>query len=284
MLRRHADCASGHGVQVLRSTHGTGSADIQHHCGGRSIGRCRRCCCACRSAHQLYRRHRRRCSNASMRCMLCSLRVSPPPLLLPSLLRKLPAGQSAGSVAGVTAISAQAAASTSSLPLLRCIDEVHAVFTQSEAAGISSTCTTSTTAARTSTGHCGASSTRRSDKASLVEIIPGKGSGQLKKHVLAVPRPEGGQGPVPPGREGLQELRSRLRPLPLEVAYRSGLTADQLRERAIPPSSLSLIGLVRHMAEVESNWFLARAGRRGNSDHLRARGGLGGRVPRRSHR
>ena len=34
-----------------------------------------------------------------------------------------------------------------------------------------------------------------------------------------------------------------------------GLTADQLRERAIPPSSLSLIGLVRHMAEVERNWF-----------------------------
>ena len=34
-----------------------------------------------------------------------------------------------------------------------------------------------------------------------------------------------------------------------------GLTDDQLRERAIPPSSLSLLGLVRHMAEVERNWF-----------------------------
>jgi uncharacterized damage-inducible protein DinB len=33
------------------------------------------------------------------------------------------------------------------------------------------------------------------------------------------------------------------------------LTADQLRQRAVPPSSLSLLGLVRHMAEVERNWF-----------------------------
>jgi hypothetical protein len=35
----------------------------------------------------------------------------------------------------------------------------------------------------------------------------------------------------------------------------SGLTPDQLRERAVPPSTLSLLGLVRHMAEVERNWF-----------------------------
>jgi uncharacterized damage-inducible protein DinB len=34
-----------------------------------------------------------------------------------------------------------------------------------------------------------------------------------------------------------------------------GLSASQLREEAIPPSSLSLLGLVRHMAEVERNWF-----------------------------
>ena len=34
-----------------------------------------------------------------------------------------------------------------------------------------------------------------------------------------------------------------------------GLTDDQLRTRPIPPSGLSLIGLVRHMAEVELNWF-----------------------------
>jgi Protein of unknown function (DUF664) len=34
-----------------------------------------------------------------------------------------------------------------------------------------------------------------------------------------------------------------------------GLTDDQLRTRAVPPSELSLIGLVRHMAEVERGWF-----------------------------
>jgi hypothetical protein len=34
-----------------------------------------------------------------------------------------------------------------------------------------------------------------------------------------------------------------------------GLTDDQLRERAVPPSNLSLLGIVRHMAEVERNWF-----------------------------
>ncbi len=35
-----------------------------------------------------------------------------------------------------------------------------------------------------------------------------------------------------------------------------GLTDEQLRERAVPPSTLSLLGLVRHMAEVERSWFL----------------------------
>ena len=34
-----------------------------------------------------------------------------------------------------------------------------------------------------------------------------------------------------------------------------GLSAGQLRERAVPPSAISLLGLVRHMAEVERNWF-----------------------------
>jgi len=34
-----------------------------------------------------------------------------------------------------------------------------------------------------------------------------------------------------------------------------GLTGDQLRERAVPPSSMSLLGLVRHMAEGEHQWF-----------------------------
>ena len=34
----------------------------------------------------------------------------------------------------------------------------------------------------------------------------------------------------------------------------AGLTADQLVTRSCPPSPLSLLGLVRHMAEVEA-WF-----------------------------
>ena len=34
-----------------------------------------------------------------------------------------------------------------------------------------------------------------------------------------------------------------------------GLTVDQLRQRAVPPSTLSLLGLVRHMAQVERDWF-----------------------------
>jgi uncharacterized damage-inducible protein DinB len=34
-----------------------------------------------------------------------------------------------------------------------------------------------------------------------------------------------------------------------------GLTDDQLRAEAVPPSKLSLLGLVRHMAEVERTWF-----------------------------
>jgi len=35
----------------------------------------------------------------------------------------------------------------------------------------------------------------------------------------------------------------------------AGLTDGQLRARAVPPASLSLLGLVRHMAEGEHQWF-----------------------------
>jgi uncharacterized damage-inducible protein DinB len=37
-----------------------------------------------------------------------------------------------------------------------------------------------------------------------------------------------------------------------------GLTGEQLARRAVAPSSLSLLGLVRHMAEVERAWFRLR--------------------------
>ncbi|MER6535222.1 DinB family protein [Streptomyces sp900105755] len=34
-----------------------------------------------------------------------------------------------------------------------------------------------------------------------------------------------------------------------------GLTDEELRRRSMPPSTLSLLGLVRHLAEVERAWF-----------------------------
>jgi uncharacterized damage-inducible protein DinB len=37
-----------------------------------------------------------------------------------------------------------------------------------------------------------------------------------------------------------------------------GLDAEQLARRAVEPSTLSLLGLVRHMAEVERSWFRRR--------------------------
>lgn len=38
----------------------------------------------------------------------------------------------------------------------------------------------------------------------------------------------------------------------------AGLTADQLAERSVPPSDLSLLGLVRHLTDVERHWFRTR--------------------------
>ena len=35
----------------------------------------------------------------------------------------------------------------------------------------------------------------------------------------------------------------------------SGLTAEQLKQRSVEPSGLSLLGLVRHMTDVERWWF-----------------------------
>ncbi|HEU5271333.1 MAG TPA: DinB family protein [Jatrophihabitans sp.] len=34
-----------------------------------------------------------------------------------------------------------------------------------------------------------------------------------------------------------------------------GLDADQLAARSVPPSALSLLGLVRHLAQMEHHWF-----------------------------
>ena len=35
----------------------------------------------------------------------------------------------------------------------------------------------------------------------------------------------------------------------------TGLSAEQLKQRSAAPSTLTLHGLVRHMAEVERGWF-----------------------------
>jgi len=40
----------------------------------------------------------------------------------------------------------------------------------------------------------------------------------------------------------------------------AGLTGEQLARRSVPPSNLSLLGLIRHMTEVERNWFRRRFG------------------------
>ena len=35
----------------------------------------------------------------------------------------------------------------------------------------------------------------------------------------------------------------------------AGLDAEQLARRSVPPSTMSLLGLIRHMADVERHWF-----------------------------
>ena len=62
-----------------------------------------------------------------------------------------------------------------------------------------------------------------------------------------VPPPEGAE------RQMLSAWLDRQR---ATLAFKcGGLTDDQLRTQAVPPSRLSLLGLIRHMAEVERNWF-----------------------------
>ena len=39
------------------------------------------------------------------------------------------------------------------------------------------------------------------------------------------------------------------------VMKTEGLDAEQLARRSVPPSTMSLLGLIRHMADVERHWF-----------------------------
>ena len=50
----------------------------------------------------------------------------------------------------------------------------------------------------------------------------------------------------------LEYLRAYRLTLEMKCA---GLDAGQLARRSVPPSTMSLLGLVRHMADVERNWF-----------------------------
>lgn len=47
-----------------------------------------------------------------------------------------------------------------------------------------------------------------------------------------------------------------------------GLDAEQLSRRSVPPSSMSLLGLVRHLARVEHHWFRRALGGQPNLPRL----------------
>jgi uncharacterized damage-inducible protein DinB len=59
-------------------------------------------------------------------------------------------------------------------------------------------------------------------------------------------------------REVLQGYLDRHRATLLRIC--AGLTAEQLAARPVPPSTLSLLGLVRHLAKVERVWLRRRVG------------------------
>ena len=59
--------------------------------------------------------------------------------------------------------------------------------------------------------------------------------------------------PQPNEREALEQFLDYFRATLREKAV--GLSDQQAREMSVPPSPLSLAGLLRHMAEVERHWF-----------------------------
>ena len=69
-----------------------------------------------------------------------------------------------------------------------------------------------------------------------------------------VERPAGAN--IAPERRAVEELLEHHRATLLWKC--GGLTGEQLAQRGCPPSTLSLLGLVRHMAEVERSWFRVR--------------------------
>jgi uncharacterized damage-inducible protein DinB len=54
----------------------------------------------------------------------------------------------------------------------------------------------------------------------------------------------------------LATIREYLRNYRLTLGLKcDGLSPEQLATRSVPPSTMSLLGLIRHMARVEHNWF-----------------------------
>lgn len=61
---------------------------------------------------------------------------------------------------------------------------------------------------------------------------------------------------VPTPRGELETLEQYLRHYRLTLEMKcDGLDAEQLGRRSVPPSTMSLLGLVRHLARVEHHWF-----------------------------
>jgi uncharacterized damage-inducible protein DinB len=55
-------------------------------------------------------------------------------------------------------------------------------------------------------------------------------------------------------------LREYLRVYRITLRMKTdGLTPEQLASQSVPPSTMSLLGLVRHLAKVERDWFRIRA-------------------------
>ncbi|GGP97744.1 MULTISPECIES: DinB family protein [unclassified Streptomyces] len=65
--------------------------------------------------------------------------------------------------------------------------------------------------------------------------------------------PRNNEGPGPDGE--LPTLKDVLRDYRLTLLMKcEGLTPEQLARRSVPPSTMSLLGLVRHLAEDERDW------------------------------
>jgi len=66
--------------------------------------------------------------------------------------------------------------------------------------------------------------------------------------------PRNNEGPGPDGE--IETLEDVLKDFRLTLRMKcEGLDAEQLARRSVPPSTMSLLGLVRHLAEVERDWL-----------------------------